>query len=93
MSVEFNRESPGKFDSRTLSRETLSRWTGRRYLFSRCRVGSAAACGGGAKIVERQVGYSRSPNRGSAFRRAGSGRILSIYGLEFSCPWGMPWKV
>ena len=30
MSVEFYRESPGKFDSRTLSRETLSRWTGRK---------------------------------------------------------------
>ena len=30
MSVEFSRESPGKFDSRTLSRETLSRWTGRK---------------------------------------------------------------
>ena len=29
MSVESYRESPGKFDSRTLSRETLSRWTGR----------------------------------------------------------------
>ena len=29
MSVEFYRESPGKFDSRTLSRETLIRWTGR----------------------------------------------------------------
>ena len=29
MSVEFDREPPGKFDSRTLSRETLSRWTGR----------------------------------------------------------------
>ena len=29
MSVEFDRESPGKFDSRILSRETLSRWTGR----------------------------------------------------------------
>ena len=29
MSVLFYRESPGKFDSRTLSRETLSRWTGR----------------------------------------------------------------
>ena len=29
MSVEFYRESPGKFASRTLSRETLSRWTGR----------------------------------------------------------------
>ena len=29
MSVEFDRGSPGKFDSRTLSRETLSRWNGR----------------------------------------------------------------
>ena len=28
-SVEFQREPPGKFDSRTLNRETLSRWTGR----------------------------------------------------------------
>ena len=30
MSVSLYRGSPGKFDSRTLSRETLSRWTGRR---------------------------------------------------------------
>ena len=29
MPVEFDRGSPGKFDSRTLSRESLSRWTGR----------------------------------------------------------------
>ena len=29
MSIEFDRGSPGKFDSRTLSRKTLSRWTGR----------------------------------------------------------------
>ena len=29
MSVYFYRESPGKFDSRTLIRKTLSRWTGR----------------------------------------------------------------
>ena len=29
MSVEIRRESPGKLDSRTLSRKTLSRWTGR----------------------------------------------------------------
>ena len=33
MSVLCYRESPGKFDSRTLSRETLSRWTGRNYYF------------------------------------------------------------
>ena len=32
MSVESYRESPGKFDSRTLSREALSRWTGRTLL-------------------------------------------------------------
>ena len=30
MSVESYRESSGKFDSRTLSRETLSRLTGRK---------------------------------------------------------------
>ena len=29
MPVEFDRGSPGKFDSRTLNRKTLSRWTGR----------------------------------------------------------------
>ena len=29
MSVEFDRGSLGKFDSRTLNRTTLSRWTGR----------------------------------------------------------------
>ena len=29
MSVEFYRESPGHFDSRTLNRKTLNRWTGR----------------------------------------------------------------
>ena len=29
MSVEFYRGSPGKFDSRTLNRTTLNRWTGR----------------------------------------------------------------
>ena len=29
MSVGFYRESPGKFDSRTLNRTTLSMWTGR----------------------------------------------------------------
>ena len=29
MSVEFHRESPGKFDPRTPNRKTLNRWTGR----------------------------------------------------------------
>ena len=29
MSVEFDRESAGKFDSRTLNRTTLNRWTWR----------------------------------------------------------------
>ena len=29
MSVEFYRESPAKFDSRTLIRKPLDRWTGR----------------------------------------------------------------
>ena len=31
MSLEFYRESPGKFDSRTLNRTTLNRWTGRTH--------------------------------------------------------------
>ena len=30
MSVGFYRGSPGNLDSRTLSRKTLSRWTGRK---------------------------------------------------------------
>ena len=43
MSVEFYRESPGKFDSRTLSRKTL-RWTGRSPSVA-CAVGPrSAAC-------------------------------------------------
>ena len=40
MSVEFYRESPGKFDSRTLNRKTLNRWTGRRQK----EGGGAGAC-------------------------------------------------
>ena len=36
MSVEFCRGSPGKFDSRTLNRETLDRWTGRRVWRTGC---------------------------------------------------------
>ena len=32
MSVEFYRESPGKFDSRTLNRKTLNKWPGRKCL-------------------------------------------------------------
>ena len=31
MSVECYRESPRKFDSRTLNRKTLNRWTGRTH--------------------------------------------------------------
>ena len=31
MSVEFYKGSPGKFDSGTLSRKTLCRWTGRMH--------------------------------------------------------------
>ena len=46
MSVEFDRESPGKFDSRTLSRETLSRWIGRILLLVRLE--------GGARVLEER---------------------------------------
>ena len=38
MSVEFDRESPGKFDSSTLIRETLSRWTGRMHINATKRI-------------------------------------------------------
>ena len=38
MSVEFYRGSPGKFDSRTLNRKTLSRWTGRIYIYIHTHV-------------------------------------------------------
>ena len=44
MSVEFYRESPGKFDSRTLSREALSRWTGRRFPAGRATPRERRAC-------------------------------------------------
>ena len=36
MSVESYRESPGKFDSRTLSTKTLNRWTGRTARYHTC---------------------------------------------------------
>ena len=38
MSVAFYRESPGKFDSRTLNRKTLNRWTGRTRARARARA-------------------------------------------------------
>ena len=46
MSVELYRGSPGKFDSRTLSRTTLSRWTGRTHIASYDLVCPSLACGG-----------------------------------------------
>ena len=36
MSVEFYRGSPRKFDSRTLSRKVVSRWTGRKLSIHTC---------------------------------------------------------
>ena len=52
MSVEFYRGSPGKFDSRTLSRETLSRWTGRMVQYppapGACRGADARAAAAAA---------------------------------------------
>ena len=56
MSVEFDRGSPGKFDSRTLNRKTLNRWTGRMcYLARRTRsTGPAAAssCTRAGRLIE-----------------------------------------
>ena len=40
MSVELYRESHGKFDSRTLNRKTLSRWTERKWHWSVLEVPS-----------------------------------------------------
>ena len=58
MSVEFYRESPGKFDSRTLNRTTLNRWTGRNHPSRKSqprgeavRVPRADASRGGAMII------------------------------------------
>ena len=49
MSVEFDRGSPGKFDSRTLNRNALSRWTGRIH------VADGSARGLGAKDCTPEV--------------------------------------
>ena len=38
MSVEFYRGSPGKFDSRTLNRKTLNRWTGRNAITAKLQT-------------------------------------------------------
>ena len=42
MSVEFHRGSPRKFDSRTLNRKTLNRWTGRTSEGSRKEITSGS---------------------------------------------------
>ena len=51
MSVEFDRESPGKFDPRTLNRKTLNRWIGRRL-----NLVEEAAHEGARRIVPDVVG-------------------------------------
>ena len=56
MSVESYRESPGKFDSRTLNRKTLNRWIGRTCYFKHKRSTSTSSSGA---YVERRgmLGY------------------------------------
>ena len=54
MSVEMYRESPGKFDSMTLNRTTLSRWTGRSYTAAEER-GDLLREAGAAKHLEARV--------------------------------------
>ena len=51
MSVEFDRGSPGKFDSRTLYRETVDRWTGRNNVIS-----TVSSCQGSRPTVDSQAG-------------------------------------
>ena len=43
MPVEVDSRFPGKFDSRTLSRETLNRWTGRTVVGSHVILCSRAS--------------------------------------------------
>ena len=47
MSVEFDRGSPGKSDSRTLNRKTLRRWTG--------RIGNSLGVGGSGATTLKQI--------------------------------------
>ena len=44
MSEEVDRGSPGKFDSRTLNRKTLNRWTGRSVFVIVCVDCSVFVC-------------------------------------------------
>ena len=56
MSVEFYRESPGEFDSRTLDRKTLNRWTGRTrttFVLARYIKFAEPSFGGGAAAPRR----------------------------------------
>ena len=46
LNLWFYRESPGKFDSRTLSRETLNRWIGR----------SSSARAPGVQVAQHEAG-------------------------------------
>ena len=63
MSVEFYRGSPGKFDSRTLNRTTLSRWTGRTHVRSQMCVRYAS---GGVRTALHTEPLPTFGERGSA---------------------------
>ena len=71
MSVEFYRESPGKFDSRTLSRETLNRWTGRSWTLCTRTSDPGRFAKGSAKLLEED---SLGGDERDVCRRADSSR-------------------
>ena len=56
MPVECYRESPGKFDSRTLNRKTRNRWTGRNLGPVACRDSAVAS-------LARESGIGLDANR------------------------------
>ena len=78
MSVELYRESPGKFDSKTLSKETRTMWTGRICLASSFRM-----------CLNREVLKGRLPRRTryplSRCRRTTTLNGLAPTALFFSC--------
>ena len=92
MSVEFDRESPGKFDSRTLNRKTLSRWTGRRLCIPnlRTQILGFYALVLGVRLYQREQFTPSPPTKSfptKSPRVELSGRLpIQLYGHENSHP-------
>ena len=52
MSMNFDRRSLGKFDSRTLNRKTLNRWTGRSTEIGRTTARGSAVSRGASLCID-----------------------------------------